>query len=190
MTTGCWRAGLGVAAAAVILGLDACGSSAQGTGGAGSNGGGAGSGSCAGSAICFTMQVAVTGAVQVSGTVQIPGSIQVGTDVSSCAAWAKGKASSSSFNIPRPDYGTTLDGNDFSVNINTGGQAYHGPGTYPTEFGGAFGAGGMNFAGIHGTNSSGVAVIKPDGSGSFTFGNVPSTGGSGTASGTFTWTCS
>src|SRR5581483_11110970 len=88
MTTRYRRAGLGVAAAAVILGLNACGSSGQDTGGgAGSNGGGA----CAGSAICFTMQVAVTGAVQVSGTVQIPGSIQVGTDVSSCSAWAKGK---------------------------------------------------------------------------------------------------
>src|SRR5581483_4848437 len=191
MTTRYRRAGLGVAAAAVILGLNACGSSGQDTGGgAGSNGGGAGSGSCAGSAICFTMQVAVTGAVQVSGTVQIPGSIQVGTDVSSCSAWAKGKATSSSFSIPTPDYGTTLDGNPFRITINTGGQTYHGPGTYPSEFGGAIGVGGMNFAGVHGNNSNGVAVIKADGSGSFTFNNVPSTGGSGSASGSFTWTCS
>ncbi len=177
-----------------MIGLNACGGSSQGTGGGGggSNGGGGGgsSGSCAGSAICFTMQVAVTGAVQVSGTVQIPGSVQVGTDVSSCSAWAKGKATSNSFSIPRPDYGTTLDGNPFSVNINTGGQTFHGPGTYPSEFGGAFGVGGMNFAGVHGNSSNGVAVIKADGSGSFTFNNVPSTGGSGSASGSFTWTCS
>ena len=136
------------------------------------------------------MQVVVTGSVQVSGTVLIPGSVQVGVDTSSCSAWAKGKASSSSFSIPRPDYGTVLDGNDLSININTGGSVYTGPGTYSTAFGGAFGAGGVNFVGPHSSGATGQAVINADGSGSYAFSNVPSTSGSGTASGSFTWTCS
>jgi len=175
---------LAALAALAAAALCACGSSAQGGGGGGAGGGGGGSsGSCAGGSICFTMQVLVTGSVQVSGTVKIAG------DASSCSAWAQGKPGNDFF-VPRPDYGVSLDGQDFRININTGGFTYHGPGTYPTEFGGSFTAGGVNFVGPHSTGATGQALIKGDGSGSFTFSNVPATLGSDRASGVFTWTCS
>lgn len=91
---------------------------------------------------------------------------------------------------PDADKGTTqLDGNDFNITINTGGQTYSGPGTYHTEFGGAFGAGGVNFLSGQATAASQTVVINADGSGSYTFSNMPAVTGSDTASGSFTWTC-
>jgi hypothetical protein len=156
--------------------------------GAGSSGGG-GDGAC-GSESGFCITVNITGAATLQGTAQ---SINLGT----CADFAKGGSPDGGLRIPG-FLGEDIGGKKVSSANEI--REYAGPGTYETDA--LRSVAGVLDVSIDNTpyqaadNTTAQAVIKADGSGSFTFADLKEgeQGNAGTAkgaiSGSFTWTCS
>ncbi len=183
------RAGAGAGrAAGAVCAVAALLAAATGCGSGGSGGG---------SAITFHGTLRISGAVTVDESFTDDAAVHDG--VSSCAAAASGGDNASQphqWQVPSPP-----QGDDVTINVSPGADDYNGPGTYPDPLL----IGGDGVIDVNGTAyelNAGVAqetlTVKPDGSGTLTFSNVPTatmsnavplnwTGG---ISGSVTWTCS
>jgi len=105
----------------------------------------------------------------------------------SCSHFATGNAGLA-WQGPGPNDTSSeqVGGTSVGFLITVANSAYHGPGTYTGKVVQFVSAGSDNFA----TSSNGSVTVKADGSGNASFSGAANRVGTGTESGTISWTCS